>query len=287
VWGIRLGRYDYYGSGLWSYAQVLRLWRNRPEVRYEDMPIHSTVSTTLLRAGGKMVCLDNAMQHLDALLPARHVPKRSRYLELSRELVEKYPWLLCYIGLEHATRGEVEDARRSYEAAIKKSNSQEDSIRYFSHLLLGKLWLSLGDLKGAKDNLSVTLSRGPAANFYHQACVAAAEVALREGQIAQAVSLCRTGLEAPPFPAQTHLNLAALAELEGNQEEADTRVEYAIAVNRYLMNDEIYKPIRREHKTVYELQPALLSIVDTERLVMEHLERRGRTKEAGRWRAHA
>lgn len=276
--GFNLPRFEYIGGGKWSQIRVLRLYRNDPRLRYNNVGVHSTL-TTPARAHGEVASLYAPLHHLDILSSGRPSSKRANYRKRIRTALSdphlpevSRGQMHGFLGMEDGAIGDVDGAEREYLTAIDADVSS-------SSLYLAQLYLLQDRLTEAVEQAGQI---SPEKDMVHaQAAMVLAEVALRKGRPEEALELCMKTLRRHPAMPNLHINIAALLG-EHDPTRAIYHLNAAIALNSYLLKPVIYR--KGDEPNIFAQQSSFLS---NTRTVFDHMARAHRSlgdeSTAGAW----
>ena len=79
VYGIQLKNIQYLGKGLWCEVPALRIIRNHKGIKYDNVPIHASLGTSITKMGKKIINSDILLHHIDILINNRAEKKREKY----------------------------------------------------------------------------------------------------------------------------------------------------------------------------------------------------------------
>lgn len=239
---IRFPRFDYLGRGKWATVPLIRLIRNRPDIRFNNVDIHTSLCSSILASKGKMETIHVPIHHLDILIADRTIQKRSHYItklqtQLRRTDLQRdeYSDVHLFLGLEYTARGEYDRAEQHIRTAIELAPTINGTL---GGILLCQNFLAKGDLRQAKEAAYDVMSN--AKTKLEAALVVLAEVALRTGHLDKAVTLCEEALELNPQASHLHLNLASLLQ-NVDCERALIHLHTAMKLHRFLANPLIYR----------------------------------------------
>lgn len=258
TFGFYLPRLEYTGEGRWSQIMLLRLFRNRPEIFYNNSSIHASPLRSIIRSGGVTSRVYAAIHHFDLLVKDNPTIKRQRYVKLLRKeiLKKKAPEdlfsLYCYLGIEYGAIGELDQAEFYYNKAINLNLKPFA----FPRIHLAQNYLLKGELKAVEyeADLICALNDG----FKERALILKAEVAYRQNRILDAKAYIMEALVCSPFAPHLYLNLAALLE-ETNPLQAIEYINQAISINPLLLDKSVY--IKCDGVNIFCQQISLLSCV--------------------------
>lgn len=282
ILGLRIPRIEYIGGGKWAAIDLLRLFRNNPEIRYDSRNIHSSPITSIKKLGGKIENLPYAtIHHFDILYKGRTSNKRERNIRLLLSEIEKEEDLHSryFLGLEYAALGRYEDAEFEYRKAIALDSGGYDSTR--ARLYLAQQYLLLGKLNLAQDEANTLLSMNTSLN--DRVYTLLAEIALQRKELEVAFKLCEQALKTNLLGAHHHINLASMLVNE-DPLKAIGHLNRAIEINPYITNPVIYR--NGELPNIFQQQNSFLSNTKT---VYEYLEvcweKLGQTQNAHKWKS--
>jgi tetratricopeptide (TPR) repeat protein len=148
VLGLRVLRYDFFSTGGWLSSRRLRLFRNRPDVRYEGR-INEGVGKSILRCGGHVADVPLILNHFGHCRPlADRQAKSTRYLELLREELLDNPTdglRVAYRALHLRNLGRIS---RAVEESLRAVSLSPESATV--HVFRGQVLRTAGDFRGAR-----------------------------------------------------------------------------------------------------------------------------------------
>ncbi|MEK3884390.1 glycosyltransferase [Paenibacillus sp. PL2-23] len=256
TFGFLLPRYEYLGEGQWAYTQLLRLFRNHPEVKYGPHHIHASPGKSIVKLRGEIQVLnDVAIHHFDILFHRKTALKRNTYMSrLYEELREdpQNPHFHYYLGLEYAAQGYISTAEKYFQESISLDRTGRATQR--ARLYLSQLYLSLDQLNEAEDQIKKMLEKN--SEYMDRGYMILSEIFLRRNMKTLSIEYGLKALEANPAAAHHHVNYASLIASE-NPALSLRHIAEAIRLNAYLLNPMIYKP--GERPNVFQLQNCFLS----------------------------
>ncbi len=106
VSGYYLWRHNYFGDGYFNTFEILRFFRNRPEIYFERL-VHETVKSSIDRQMGTVESCNVVIHHFPFRKKGRFAEKSDLYLRLLRKQSSLTPTdTLCsiFLALEYAAR---------------------------------------------------------------------------------------------------------------------------------------------------------------------------------------
>ncbi len=132
-------------------AGIVRLFPNRPDVRYE-WPIHEQVMTSLARAGVLVRESGVMVLHAGYVGGAVNQAKQRRNLAILSAQVDEgrelYPHTFFLLGGAHLDLGEYEAAAAAYDECLHRASPQTD-IAIGARVRLGTALMKLGRIEAA------------------------------------------------------------------------------------------------------------------------------------------
>ena len=127
-----------------------RLFRNRPEIRYEGR-VHEQISPSIARMGGTVAATDLVIDHRGYHQDfTDQQAKQARNLALLRQQVAEHPedpMVLFHLGEALGLGGEIEDAAAAYRKAVARPDMPRQNAAV-AHRGLANCLLRLGDYAG-------------------------------------------------------------------------------------------------------------------------------------------
>ena len=250
--GFVVPRFEYTGHGKWSYLRILRIFRNHPQIRYTTHKVHSSPGPAALRLG-ELDAVYSPLHHLDILYQGRTGKKRERNV---RRLLDELQSdsrsvrLHSFLGVEYIALGMWAEAENELVKAIELHPDNAPRSR----LYLSQLYLLQDKLSDAEQVASSVLPLE--IGFREQAPVILAEVAFRQGRLADAIEICKHSLHFNPALAHMHINIAALLE-NVDPKTALEHLTCAVNLNPYLLKPLIYQ--KGESPNIFQHQISFLS----------------------------
>jgi len=209
------------GYAGWIPVAQVRLWRNRPEYKFEGI-VHETLDRSIEAAGGLIQVTDIPIHHYGRVRSDR--PEKIDFcLALGLKEIERRPdnFKPYYeIGLIYLGRRQIDRAIQYLEKALSLSNL---SYRLLSDL--GYAYIQKGEFTKALDCLKQAIKLNPDGEtaylnlgvmFFHAGDLEFARINLEKAR------------EIHPARAQTHYNLGAVAFRRGNYAEAEDHLLRAL-----------------------------------------------------------
>ncbi|WP_120460102.1 tetratricopeptide repeat-containing glycosyltransferase family 2 protein [Paenibacillus aceti] len=235
IMGAYLPFYQYLGTGRWAYIEMMRLFRNHDQIRYNDKKIHPSPRPSIDKLGGVIHRgLYSPIHHMDSLDGKRTSKKREKYIKLSMEEI-KDPGIQVLLGNEYIAVGEYKKAEVNLEKVIL-SQAPSD-IRNRAALHLAQLYILQDDF----DKASFVLDNIKTANVQFQSKIhtASAMNYMKFGLFEKALSASFRAIEKDPNAAHNYLNIGVIYDRLGDSK-ADEYYYSALKLNPYLLNPVIY-----------------------------------------------
>ncbi len=105
----------------WIYSGITRIFRNKPEIRFE-YPVHETVKESIKRANGKIAVANIPIHHYGKIRDGDIVNKKSElYLELGKKKLKENPNGKFYyeLGIQAQVLGKDDEAEECFKKAIE------------------------------------------------------------------------------------------------------------------------------------------------------------------------
>lgn len=251
--GFYLPRFEYIGQGKWAAIELLRVFRNDPNIQYNDRKIHASPAGSIKKNGGTIGKCNAPIHHMDILFKKRTIKKREIYMQFLNDEVTKTPTdyhLHYFIGLELAAIGRYEEAEEALCKSIQIDNNHSPVARLF----LAQQFLAQCRYEDAKREASIMIEN--AMPLMDRAYAVLAEIAIRCNDKNLAKEYIEKALYLNPFAPHHHINMATLLEKE-DPEKALNHIYHAIKQNPFLLNKKIYE--EGEKPNIFEMQCSFLS----------------------------
>lgn len=260
-----LPRFDYIGRGRWyHYTGIYRLFRNHPEIRYNEAWAHATVGMAA-NEGGTVSELYAPIHHYDVLLPGRQAAKRIRYTEGLKEALRADPEdarAAAFLGCEYLVADRFDEAEELLRLSMRLDPDAQP--RALTHLVY--VYLYRGELDRAQELAETQVPERHAFFFRQLMLRVLAELAVRKGETQQAIAHCEEALRAWPNSPEMHLNLGALLARR-DPARAIHHLNLALVLNPNLLDPVIYRAGEEPNGFMYSV-----TFLSSTRTLFEHLE---------------
>ncbi|QNR22515.1 glycosyltransferase (plasmid) [Exiguobacterium sp. Helios] len=257
VLGFTLSRYEYTGLGRWAFnRQIPRLIRKKPELRYNQVNIHTSILPSVRNLGGEIIDSGISIHHYDNIIYNRAKLKRKIYRgELHKECLRKelseseLSDVTLFLGLEYSVIGETKKAEKLFLEAIRIDGNNS----YLGKVFLAQLYLAEKRLNEVKVILSEQTSDDTMLTLL-------AEVHYLEGNLDKTLALLLKNLKINKNAAHTYINIASLLE-KTSPKMALEFLRSALQLNPYLLDPILYKV--GDSPSLFDKQFSLISAVRT------------------------
>lgn len=233
VLGLRVLRYNFFPTGGFYVSPELKLFRNRPDVRYRRK-INESVAESIAEAGGRIELAPVLLNHFGHTRPvAAQRRKAAFYIDLMEAQLVDNPAdaiLHAYIALILRTLGRFEEALERSERALALQGDWGIIWFFRGHVLRAS-----GDERAALDayDHAVSLESGDA-TFWNMVGV----TCLALGDLERAEESFRTALRLQPLLAHVHINLGFVAQARGDLAQAGSLFTEAARQNPAFLRQE-------------------------------------------------
>ncbi|MBW9324565.1 glycosyltransferase [Enterococcus casseliflavus] len=249
--GLIVPRYDYIGEGKWSEVGMLRLFRNKKEIKYNDRDIHASVLTSIYDAGGKIDTIYFPIHHLDGLITNRVAHKRKIMIDKIKSEINNgsnSSFLHCALGLEYAAVDNYHSALKAFEIAINKKS------------IIGLVFKAQYLLKNGNYDLAYKLIKDIHVDdkfIMSKIYTMLADIEYQKKNYRNVKKLLYRGMSILPESAIWYINLAFLPNID--KKEKNYLLKVAIKKNPQLLSERIYEKGARP--SIFEQQTSILSYV--------------------------
>lgn len=246
-------RYDYLGNGNWAQIEVLRIFKNNKNIRYNSSPIHASVYTSIKKNNGNFKYEDIGFHHFDLLInEKKNISKRMRNIELLDKEINKPEhsvFLHAMLGLELA-------ALDNYSLALEQFDIGYSLNSQSAALFKAQLLYDLGELKDSQKILDVIVKTD---DFFllDKIYVLKANILLKTNKEKELQEMVKFALK--KYPNSIHWNINA-AYLTNDKNERKSLILKSLTINANLANPCIYKDI--QEKNLFWIQRSLLDGVN-------------------------
>lgn len=276
-----LPRFDYIGHGRWyHYTGIYRLFRNHPEIRYNQAWAHATVGMAANEVG-TVSELYAPIHHYDVLLPGRQAPKRKRYTQGLKDALRADPEdarAAAFLGCEYLVADRFDEAEEFLRLSMRLDPDAQP--RALTHLVY--VHLCRNELARARELAETQVPERHAFFFRQLMLRVLAEIAVRSDDVPQAIAHCEEALAAWPNSPEMHLNLGALLARR-DPARAIHHLNLALVLNPGLLDPVIYRPGEEPNGFMYSF-----TFLSSTRTLFEHLAEAhaelGDAYAAGLWR---
>jgi tetratricopeptide (TPR) repeat protein len=227
VGGLRLTRFNFFPTGGFYVSDELRVFRFRPDVRFEGT-VGESVSGALHRADLRVESVPVLLTHVGHCRPrVERDRKARRYIAAMQAEVADgsgRPLLLGYVGVNLRILGEVGEARKWTERALRAEPDNPTLWMFHGHVLRATEEPDVA-LEAYHHGVELSGGRHPALLTMAGLCHAAA------GRPDRAAELFQRVLDLSPHRVHALINLGMLAEAQGDYERAEQL--YTRAGERY------------------------------------------------------
>lgn len=244
VLAYNLKSFQYIGDGKWADAEIIRLFRNGRNIKYNGSSIHATLEPSILSQGGKIKTLNWYMHHVDILYINRTSRKRNNYTNKLIEQLKKqdfkkndlnsYYLYHIFLGMEYVAINRYNEADICFREAISNDNMFQDYAKdslYRSYLLQNKYELIPDLIDLEKDHFINDI------DFYDKVDIMGNVWQRKNKKLA--IALYRKVLENNIQRPSDYINLAFLIK-DNDREYALELLDKARKLNSYLDKDVIY-----------------------------------------------
>lgn len=197
-------------------TRVVRIFPNRPEIRYEGC-VHEMVDRSLVRAGGRMIELEQPVHHFGYLVPSPEKLRRNQ--KLARRKIQHDPQ-------DHQAWSELADCCQNLDdregclQALEQASKLRPDMPVY-RLKAGLVHYAAGSLPEAGSNLCAVVTHpqtgsAPRAEAHHTLGL----IALRQGRLAEAGRHLQQALKLDPTEGRYWNGLGAWYLLGRKGEEA-------------------------------------------------------------------
>jgi glycosyltransferase involved in cell wall biosynthesis len=241
----RLPRYEYLGNGSFSEILVSRLFKNKVDIRYDGCPIHSAISPSIRKFGGKDIYLHVPIHHLDSLIGKNDLCKRERYIQLLKDEIAKnnlnyLGFLHLFLGVEYATLGNYDEALQLFAQAIKENKVATDLAILYT-IQVYNIQMKYDDAYKILKKYSYKNSQ-----FFDRISCVLAQIAYKTDYYDKAVSICKEGIKIKPSSVSLYLNLAFLFR-ENYPDLAINNIVKALKLNDFLLDKRFYLSVENKY----------------------------------------
>jgi glycosyltransferase involved in cell wall biosynthesis len=238
----RLPRYDYIGNGKWALIDLCRLYKNDPQIGYDNLSMHASIAPALRKINGKAKSIEFALHHYDAFFEQERLyAKRVRNIANTLAELEELPkdskyvyFLRSFLGLEYAALGRFDDAENEYREAMKF----ERNYKNYAQLYLAQNYRLMGEYDRAKaEALKLVETDDP---LMLRAMIIIADIDLYEGRREQAYLSIKKIYEKENRLAANLINMVEFLYQE-SPTEATQFISEAIKINPLLLSADIYR----------------------------------------------
>ena len=240
VYGIQLKNIQYLGKGLWCEVPALRIIRNHKGIKYDNVPIHASLGTSITKMGKKIINSDILLHHIDILINNRAEKKREKYrkgletilFSKNKIIDERYYLNMGFYAMEYIAIQEYDKA----EDILLKALQKEIKFKPFLMVFLCQLYIITNNFQKLEKLIK-------SINFNMQNLLDSADI-IGNYYCYLDKNLCREYYMKQciinPSKISNYLNLAYLMR-EKDTTFAKKLIETAFEKNSYLKNPLIYK----------------------------------------------
>lgn len=238
----RLPRYDYIGGGKWALVDLCRLFKNDPQIGYDNLSMHASIAPALRKINGKAKSIEFALHHYDAFFDQEKLyAKRVRNITNTMVELEELPkdsryvyFLRSFLGLEYAALGRFDDAENEYREAMKIGCN----YRNYAQLYLAQNYRLMGEYDRAKAEAMKLVEIDD--SLMLRAMVIIADIDLYEGRREQAYLSVKKIYEKGKKLAANLINMVEFLYQE-KPTKATHFISEAIKINPLLLSTDIYR----------------------------------------------
>ncbi|MEX2256232.1 MAG: glycosyltransferase [Acidimicrobiia bacterium] len=233
VLGVRVLRYNFFATGGWYSGKEIRIFRNRPDIRYERR-VNESVRTSVERAGGGIGEIPMMLNHFGHCRPrAFREQKAAHYMDLMHAQLAANPddaVLVAYVGLILRTLGRFDEALEHSRRSIELAPDHARVAQFAGHVLR-----SVDDGRAARDAYARATELDPddAASWN---MLGVAELTL--GNHFEAGYAFITALRVDPMAVHVLINQGLLEQAEGRFDRAARLFEEVAGLNRGFLHEE-------------------------------------------------
>jgi tetratricopeptide (TPR) repeat protein len=233
IWGYRITRYNFFGTGGWYTSKNLKLFRNQPNIFYEGA-VSESVTDSIHRGKGRIVDAPVLLNHFGHYRSIEDRNKKAHfYLDLMLKEIASSPHnsrLMGYAGMILRTLGRFNEALEMVGRAVLISPQSAHA-----HYSKAQVLRSLGNFQGALQSyLQAALIDKEDAMTWNM--VGVVEMSL--GHYLLAKQAFEKTLLLNPLLIHVHINLGLLAQAEENWEEASRHFEIVVQRNRGFLEED-------------------------------------------------
>lgn len=214
------------GFAGWVPRLIVRLFRNKPEIRFEGIA-HEIVEGSITKSGGKYFAADVPVHHFKELKPAAVLAekvghyRRMGMRKLNAEPFNPRAWL--EMGTVEREAGDFEKAKFYFDGAIEVDQNMVEAWQGLG-VCLGKL----GDDDGAIAAFRKAIGISPA---YPTPYFSLGVAYYRKGQLNDAKDALVEGLRIKPEDYNALSNLGAILEQGGYPEKAVEILQHVVGID--------------------------------------------------------
>lgn len=271
--GYYIWRHNYFGDGTFNTFELLRLFRNKPHIRFERL-VHESVKRSIDRFGGSTRVSDVIFHHF----PFRRRTQAPAKSQLYRRLIEEQMKLTpsdglyrVFLAIELAAMGSRDEA----ECVCQEALGRHAELAPVIHLTLAQIYRSCRDFERAIASIYQSLD----AHVLHKQLIPVefahnllgmAYCGL--GHMDRAVQAFQTAIAANPALPQFHLNLGLMYDWQGSDTLAGTFYAKAVELNPFLSTNHILWPSVFGGSDAFQVQ----LLPEAASALTRHLRLRGR-----------
>ena len=243
----RLPRYNYIGGGMWSFFDMVKVFRNNIGVKF-TRDIHETIKKSL--PNEIFPVMPSYIHHF---IGESNLDKNKLYMKMSSEYNQKNqndPVSYTFLGIEYFALGMYSEALSQIEKA-KIINPEASAPYYFAgfmHYKMGEYELAMSCFEKL---YQISKHQKNEEHFFDEAClgIAMCKYALNEYEIA--LQYCKDAIQFDSTPAHSYINVGRCYQALGYYEKALDSYEQALKMNPFLKDPSIYFPESTRKTSIY------------------------------------